>query len=78
MDRAAIDSVTQDLLAQINRELRNAASVADAAEVCSQGGNIDAAVKMVMDIEDPAYRADRILKAILLIRTELLGEVLPG
>ena len=29
---------------------------------------------MAMDIEDPAYRADRMLKATLLIRNELLGE----
>jgi len=27
-----------------------------------------------MDIEDPAYQADRMLKAALLIRNELLGE----
>ena len=74
MDRSAADTVTRALLAQIHRELQEAVSIAKAAEVCAESGNIQGAVKMVMDIEDPAYRADRMLKATLLIRNELLGE----
>ena len=74
MDRSATDSVTRALLVQIHSELREAVSIAKAAEVCAESGNIQRAVKMAMDIEDPAYRSDRMLKAILLIRNELLGE----
>jgi cation transport regulator ChaC len=74
MDRSAADTVTRALLAQIHRELQEAVSVAEAAEVCAASGNVQAAIKIVMDIEDPAYRADRMLKAALLIRNELLGE----
>jgi hypothetical protein len=61
-------------LTQIHRQLQEAASIAKAAEVCADSGNIQGAVRMVMDIEDPAYRADRMLKAALLIRRELLDE----
>jgi hypothetical protein len=74
MDRAAADTVTRALLAQIHRELAEATAIAAAAQVCAESGNVPGAVKMVMDIEDPAYRADRVLRAALLIRNELLGE----
>jgi hypothetical protein len=74
MDRTAADAVTRAFLAHIHRALREAVSIARAAEVCADSGNIQGAVRMVMDIEDPAYRADRMLKATLLIRNELLGE----
>jgi hypothetical protein len=74
MDRSAADTVTRAFLAQIHRELQQAVSVARAAEVCAESGNVQGAVRMVMDIEDPAYRADRMLKATLLIRNEFLGE----
>ena len=75
MERAATDTVTKALLFNIHRQLRAAASIAKAAEVCAESGNINSAVKMMMDIEDPVYRADRMLKAALLIRNELCGEV---
>jgi hypothetical protein len=74
MDRAAADTVTRAFLTQIHRELQEAVSIAKAAEICAESGNVQGAVKIMMDIEDPAYRADRMLKATLLIRNELLGE----
>ena len=77
MDRTAVDHVTQAILGQIKLELRNAASIAAAAEVCGGAGNVKAAVKMAMDLEDPAFRADRLLQALLLIRRELLDDDLP-
>jgi hypothetical protein len=74
MDRSAADTVTRALLAQIHSELREAVSFAAAAEVCAESGNVQGAVRMATDIEDLAYRSDRMLQAILLIRTELVGE----
>lgn len=74
MDQSSADTVTRAFLAQIHRQLQEAASIAKAAEVCADSGNIQGAVRMVMDIEDPAYRVDRMLKAALLIRGELLDE----
>jgi hypothetical protein len=39
-----------------------------------KSGNVQTAVKMVMDIEDPTHQANRMLSAALLIRNELLDE----
>jgi hypothetical protein len=74
MDRTAADHVTKALLANIHRKLRDAASVANAAEVCAGTGNVQTAVKMVMDIEDPTHQANRMLNAALLIYSDLLNE----
>jgi hypothetical protein len=74
MDRPAANLVTKAFLANIQKDLADAAGIAQAATVCAEGGNIPAAIKIAMDIEDPAYRADRMLKAVLLIRHELLGD----
>jgi hypothetical protein len=74
MDRAAADHVTKAFLANIHRKLQEAASVAKAAEVCAESGNVQTAVKMVMDIEDPTHQANQMLGAALLIRNELLDE----
>jgi len=43
-------------------------------EVCAESGNVQTAVKMVMDIEDPTHQANRMLSAALLIRNDLLDE----
>jgi hypothetical protein len=49
MDRIASDAVTKALLGNIHRKLQEAASIAKAAEVCAESGNVQTAVKMVMD-----------------------------
>jgi hypothetical protein len=74
MDRTVADTVTKALLANIHHKLQEAASIAKAAEVCAESGNVQTALKMVMDIEDPTHQANRMLSAALLIRNELLGE----
>jgi hypothetical protein len=74
MDRTAADHVTKAFLTNIHRKLQEAASIAKAAEVCAESGNIQTAVKMVMDIEDPTHQANRMLGAALLIRNELFEE----
>ena len=74
MDRTAADNVTKAFLANIHRKLQEAASIAKAAEVCAESGNVQTAVKMVMDIEDPTHQVNRMLSAALLIRNELLDE----
>jgi hypothetical protein len=48
--------------------------LAETLEVCAESGNVQTAVKMVMDIEDPTHQANRMLSAALLIRNELLDE----
>jgi hypothetical protein len=74
MDRTAADAVAKALLANIHRKLQEAASIAKAAEVCAETGNVQSAVKMVMDIEDLTHQANRMLSAALLVRNELLDE----
>jgi hypothetical protein len=74
MDRTAADTVTKALLANIHHKLRDAASIAKAAAVCAESGNVQTAVKMVMDIEDATHQANRMLSAALLIRNELLDD----
>jgi hypothetical protein len=71
MDRTAADAVTKAFLGNIHRKLQEAASIAKAAEVCAENGNVQTAVKIVMDIEDPTHQANRMLSAALLIRNEL-------
>jgi hypothetical protein len=71
MDRIAADAVTKILLSNIHRKLQEAASIAKSAEVCAEAGNVQTAVKMIMDIEDPTYQANRMLNAALLVHSEL-------
>jgi hypothetical protein len=74
MDQTAADAVTKALLVNIHRKLHEAASIASAAQVCAESGNLQIAVKMVIDIEDPTHQANRMLSAALLIRNDLLDE----
>jgi hypothetical protein len=74
MDRIAADAVTKALLVNIHRKLQEAASIAKAAEVCAESGNVQTAVRMVMDIEDATHQANRMLSAALLVRNDLLDE----
>jgi hypothetical protein len=71
MDRVAADAVTKALLTTIHRKLQEAASIAKAAEASAASGNVQSAVKMVMDIEEPTYQANRMLNAALLISSGL-------
>jgi hypothetical protein len=72
MDRAAAEAVTKALLTNIHRKLEEAATIAKAAAVGAESGNVQGAVRMVMDIEDPTYQANRMLNAALLISSGLL------
>ena len=67
MDRASADAVTKALLTNIHRKLQEAASIAKAAEACAASGNVQSAVRMVMDIEEPTYQANRMLNAALVM-----------
>ena len=70
MDLTAAETVTKAFLTNIHRKLQEAASIAKAADVCAESGNVQAAAKMVMDIEDHTHQVDRLLNAVLLIRNE--------
>jgi coenzyme F420-reducing hydrogenase gamma subunit len=74
MDRAAADAVTKALLTNIHRKLQEAANIAKAAEACAVSGNVQSAVRMVMDIEETTYQANRMLNAALLISSGQLND----
>ena len=74
MDRIAADAVTAAFIKEIHRLLSEAANIAKAAAICAESGSIPVAVNLVMDFEDPAFLAQQMLKATLLIRRELLAE----
>jgi hypothetical protein len=71
MALADTDAITKVLIGQIRDKLDDAANIAKAAEVCAEAGNVAAAVRMLMDVEDPVHIADRMMQATLLIRREL-------
>jgi hypothetical protein len=72
MDRAAADAVRKALLTNSHRKLEEAATIAKAAAAGAESGNVQGAVRMVMDIEEPTYQANRMLNAALLISSGLL------
>jgi hypothetical protein len=74
MDRAAPDAVTIALLTSIHRKLEEAATIARAAKAGADNGNVEGAVRMAMDIEDPTYQANRMLNAALLITSGVLSQ----
>jgi hypothetical protein len=67
MDRTAADNVTKALLANMHHKLAEAAAIAKAAEVIAESGNVRAALKTVMDVEDHMHQAGRLLNAVLLL-----------
>ena len=55
-----------------NIHLERIDSIAKAAEVCAASGNVQTAVKMVMDVENPTHQVERMLSAVLLVRSEMM------
>ena len=75
MDNRAADQVVTGFLQEIHRAFEEGASIAKAARVCAEEGNVKAAVNLAVAFEDLTFRPQQMLKAILLIRHELLNEV---
>lgn len=67
MNRAATETAIRVYLSEIRKRLDSAASIAKAAEVCAQSGEIDKAVEVSLDIEELAYEASRLLEAASLL-----------
>ncbi|TAK47208.1 MAG: hypothetical protein EPO23_12245 [Xanthobacteraceae bacterium] len=69
-ETAAAELLARRWLIQIRALLEEATSYAKAADLCAASGNVDGAVKIVMDFEDPAFRAQETFKALLLLKRE--------
>lgn len=62
MDRTA-ESAIKMLLGEIRQRLDEAASVAKAAEVCAESGNITKAIEIILDVEQLSYESGSLLNA---------------
>jgi hypothetical protein len=67
MDKTAAQFAIKMLLTEIRRVTEEAASTAKAAEVCAEAGNVEQGVRVVLDVEQAAYEAGRLLDAASLI-----------
>ena len=76
MEAAPAEPVIHTLLQEISSNLNQAAGIADAAVILANKGQMKAAVELIMGVEDLAHLSERMLQAILLIRTELQEEMI--
>ncbi len=67
MDRAATEAAIRIYLREILTRLENSTSVAKAACACAEAGNVHGAVEIILDIEQPAHEASRLLDAASLL-----------
>jgi hypothetical protein len=67
MDNQITDAAIKAHLREIRQRLDNAAGIARAAEACSEAGNVDKAVDIANDIEQPIYEVTTLLNAASLI-----------
>jgi hypothetical protein len=67
MDAHTAEVTAKLFLAQIRERLDDAASVARAAEACANAGNIEKAIKIVLDVEQGIYEVTTLLNGASLI-----------
>lgn len=67
MDRTATEAAIKIYLREIANRLEMSTGVAKAACVCADAGNVDGAIEIILDIEQPAYEASRLLDAATLL-----------
>ena len=67
MDRTATDAAIKIYLREILNRLEMSTGIARAACVCAEAGNVSGAINIILDIEQPAYEASRLLDAASLL-----------
>jgi hypothetical protein len=63
MDAKVIEATIQFMFGEMRSRLDQAASIAKAAEVCADGGNVEKAVEIVLDVEQLTYESANLLNA---------------
>ena len=63
MDRGIAESAIKLFLGEIRQRLDEAASIAKAAQVCAEDGNVSKAVEIVLDVEQLSYESGNLLNA---------------
>lgn len=67
MDRTATEAAIKIYLREILNRLELSIGFARAACACADAGNVNGAVEILLDIEQPAYEASRLLDAASLL-----------
>ena len=67
MDRTATEAAIKIYLREIASRLEKSTGIAKAACACADAGNVESAVEIVLDIEQLAYEASRLLDAASLL-----------
>lgn len=68
MDRTATEATLKVFLREIRKRLDESASIAIAAEACANAGQVDKAVSVAMDLEQPVHEATDLLNATCLLK----------
>ena len=63
MDRGLVESAIKIFLGEIRQRLEEAASIAKAAQVCAEDGNVSKAIEIVLDVEQLSYESTNLLNA---------------
>ncbi|MGD9920375.1 MAG: hypothetical protein AB7V13_02865 [Pseudorhodoplanes sp.] len=61
------DATIRCFLTEIRERLENAAATAKAAETCGEAGNLEQALAIVLDVEQPLYEVTTYLNAASLL-----------
>jgi hypothetical protein len=67
MDAQTIEITIKLYLREIRARLDRAASIAKAAEACSDAGNVEKGIEIALDVEQLTYEANTLLNAASLI-----------
>jgi hypothetical protein len=67
MDAKTADATIKFCLAQIRKNLEQAASIAKAADACAEAGNPEKAVEIALSVEHLTFDANTLLNAATLI-----------
>lgn len=67
MDDAALNATLKMHLREMRSRLDQAAGIAKAADACAEAGNIDKAIEIALDIEQPIYEVTTFLNAASMI-----------
>jgi len=67
MDAQTVEATIKVFLQTMRERLEDAASIAKAAEICSNDGNVPKGVEIALDVEQLIYEASTLLNAASLI-----------
>jgi len=67
MDPHTVEVTIKIYLKQMRERLERAASIAKAAEACAEAGDVERAVIIILDVEQPLYEATTLLNAASLL-----------